>query len=142
MSELRIAHPTRTNTGETRKPDQEARYSRGVALATNFFHEIRKVSDAKGLYTVPSSKPSEAYLVTVWPVAQCSCPDFNRRMRGAAPCKHIHAVRYLVKKSAACEGCGVRHWNRDLTATCDSLAHFDGDLLCPVCLAGSDGTPC
>lgn len=140
MTNRSLAQPTRPPTTE------DARHTRGVALATNFFHEIRKVSDAKGLYSVPASRPAasargEAYLVQVWPVAQCSCPDFNHRVREAAPCKHIHAVRHLVKKSQACDGCGVRCWNPELAEVQDyhgSLSYFEGDMLCTACFSGSD----
>lgn len=137
--EQRIPQPKTTNTGETHTAEDarhSLRQSRGAALATNYFHEIRKVSP--GCYSVPASKPSEAYLVSVCPVAQCSCPDFDHRVRGAEACKHIHAVRYLVKKSSTCDGCGERHYNRDLFEVVDSLTYFEGDMLCVDCLHSSD----
>ncbi len=135
--ESSLAQPTRTRTGETHTAD-EARYSCGVAIATNpaKLREIKKLSP--GCYSVPASKPSAAYVVTVRPVEACSCEDsLQRNVR----CKHRHAVLYMLRYSGACEGCGVRHFWRELTEVTEdhaSLTYFEGDHLCPECLSGSD----
>jgi hypothetical protein len=118
---------------------QDVRYSRGVAIATNSLKEIKKLSP--GCYAVPASDPSKAYVVTVRPVVACSCEDSLRRGSEVGPCKHIHAVRYLLRKSGVCSGCGVRHWNGYLTEVMDyheSLSYFEGEQLCPECLWNSD----
>jgi hypothetical protein len=130
----RIPQPKYTNTAE--HPPDEARHSRGVAIATNRLAEIKKLSP--GCYSVPASTPSAAYVVTVRPVEACSCPD---SLYSGHRCKHRHAVLHMLRKSGVCEGCGVRHWNGDLFEVVDSLTYFDGDRICGDCLAASDATP-
>jgi hypothetical protein len=121
----RIPQRTCTDTGQTHTPD-EARRSR----------DIKKLSP--GCYSVPASSPSTAYVVTVKPVEACSCPD---SLYSGHRCKHRHAVLHMLKKTGVCEGCGVRHFNRELFEVVDSLTYFDGDRLCGDCLAASDATP-
>lgn len=132
LIESSVAHPHPVHTGEplnghTHTAD-EARYSRSVAIATNHLREIKKLST--GCYSVPASKSSEAYVVTVRPVEACSCPD---SLYSGHRCKHRHAVLYMLKKTGICEGCGVRHFNRDLFEVVDSLTFFAGDLVCRTC---------
>jgi hypothetical protein len=107
-----------------------------MAIAADRLAEIKKLSP--GTYSVPASKSSEAYVVTVKPVEACSCPD---SLYSGHRCKHRHAVLHMLKKTGVCEGCGVRHFNRDLLEVADSLTYFDGDRLCGDCLAASDATP-
>jgi hypothetical protein len=122
----RIPRAPRATT--TEHPPQEIRRSRGIAIATNRLKEIKQLSP--GCYSVPASKPSEAYVVTVRPVEACSCPD---SLYSGHRCKHRHAVRYMLRKSGVCEGCGVRHWNGDLFEVVDSLTFFEGQLGCREC---------
>ncbi len=128
--ESSLAQPRTVHTPEA------VRYSRGIAIATNHLKEIKKLSP--GCYSVPASKPSAAYVVTVRPVEACSCEDsLQRNVR----CKHRHAVLYMLRYSGACEGCDVRHFWRELTEVTEdhaSLTYFEGDHLCPECLSGSD----
>ncbi len=130
MIESSVAQPRTTHT------EEDARHSRGAAIATNRLKEIKKLSP--GCYCVPASKSSEAYVVTVKPVEACSCPD---SLYSGHRCKHRHAVLHMLKKTGVCEGCGVRHFNRELFEVVDSLTYFDGDRLCGDCLAASDATP-
>ncbi len=134
MDTKRIPRAPRATT--TEHPPQEIRRSRGVAIATNRLEEIKKLST--GCYSVPASKASEAYVVTVRPVEACSCPD---SLYSGHRCKHRHAVLHMLKKTGVCEGCGVRHFNRELFEVVDSLTYFDGDRICGDCLAASDATP-
>ncbi len=134
MDTKRIPRAPRATT--TEHPPQEIRRSRGAAIATNRLREIKKLST--GCYSVPASKASEAYVVTVRPVEACSCPD---SLYSGHRCKHRHAVLHMLKKTGVCEGCGVRHFNRELFEVVDSLAYFDGDRICGDCLAASDATP-
>jgi hypothetical protein len=127
----RIPRTTRATT--TEHPPQEIRRSRGVAIATNRLREIKQL--APGTYSVPASKSSEAYVVTVKPVEACSCPD---SLFSGHRCKHRHAVLHMLKKTGVCEGCGVRHFNRELLGVVDSLTYFEGDRICGDCLAASD----
>ncbi|MGI8541144.1 MAG: hypothetical protein ACR2N0_15445 [Rubrobacteraceae bacterium] len=127
MIESSLAQPTRTRTGETHTAE-DARRSRGIAIAANHLREIKKLSP--GCYCVPASKSSEAYVVTVRPVEACSCPD---SLYSGHRCKHRHAVRYMLRKSGVCEGCGVRRWNEDLFEVVDSLTFFEGDMVCREC---------
>jgi len=124
--------PRTTCTATTEHPPQEIRHSRGVAIATNRLEEIKKL--APGTYSVPASKSSEAYVVTVKPVEACSCPD---SLYSGHRCKHRHAVLHMLKKSGVCEGCGVRRWNEDLLEVVDSLTYFEGDMICSGCAAGT-----
>jgi hypothetical protein len=122
----RIPRTPRTTT--TEHPPQEIRHARGVAIATNRLEEIKKLST--GCYSVPASKSSEAYVVTVKPVEACSCPD---SLYSGHRCKHRHAVLHMLKRSGVCEGCGVRRLNRDLREVVDSLTYFEGDMICREC---------
>ena len=130
MDTQRIPRTPRTTT--TEHPPQEIRRSRGVAIATNRLEEIKKLST--GCYSVPASKSSEAYVVTVKPVEACSCPD---SLYSGHRCKHRHAVLHMLKRSGVCAGCGVRHWNGDLLEVVDSLTFFEGDMVCSGCAAGT-----
>jgi hypothetical protein len=136
--ESSVAHPRTVHTGGTHTPEA-VRYSRGIAIATNRLKEIKKLS--VGCYSVPASTPSAAYVVTVRPVVACSCEDSLRRSHEVGPCKHVHAVRYMLRSTGVCEGCGVRHFWRELTEVTEdhaSLTYFEGDHLCPECLVASD----
>ncbi len=134
MDTKRIPRTPRADTAE--HPPQEIRRSRGAAIAASHLREIKQL--APGTYSVPASKSSEAYVVTVRPVEACSCAD---SLYSGHRCKHRHAVLHMLKNTGVCEGCGVRHWNEDLLEVCDSLAYFDGDRICGDCLAASDATP-
>ncbi len=124
--------PRTTCTTTTEHPPQEIRRSRGAAIAASRLREIKQLSP--GCYSVPASKSSEAYVVTVKPVEACSCPD---SLYSGHHCKHRHAVLHMLRKSGVCEGCGVRHWNGDLREVVDSLTFFEGDMICSGC---ADGT--
>jgi hypothetical protein len=126
----RIPRAPRATT--TEHPPQEIRRSRGIAIATNRLKEIKQLSP--GCYSVPASKSSEAYVVTVRPVEACSCED---SLRTGNRCKHRHAVLHMLRKSGVCEGCGVRHWNEYLFEVVDSLTFFEGDMICSGCAAGT-----
>ncbi len=126
MDIQRIPRAPRTTT--TEHPPQEIRRSRGVAIATDRLREIKKLST--GCYSVPASKSSEAYVVTVRPVEACSCPD---SLYSGHRCKHRHAVLHMLKRSGVCAGCGVRRLNRDLREVVDSLTYFEGDMICREC---------
>ncbi len=128
MDTKRIPRAPRATT--TEHPPDEARHSRGVAIATNHLREIKQL--APGTYSVPASKASEAYVVTVRPVEACSCPD---SLFSGHRCKHRHAVLHMLRKSGVCEGCGVRHWNEYLREVVDSLTFFEGDMICGGCAA-------
>ncbi len=130
MDTKRIPRAPRATT--TEHPPQEIRRSRGAAIAASRLREIKQLSP--GCYSVPASKSSEAYVVTVRPVEACSCEDSLRRN---VRCKHRHAVLHMLKRSGVCEGCGVRHWNEYLREVVDSLAYFEGDMICSGC---ADGT--
>ncbi|MDP9480448.1 MAG: hypothetical protein M3R38_33105 [Actinomycetota bacterium] len=61
---------------------------------------------------------------------RCECRGFASHKH----CSHIVAAGRVAKKSAVCDGCGVRTWSRDLVEVgADSLTFFEGDELCRPC---------
>ncbi len=65
---------------------------------------------------------------------RCECKGFGSHKH----CSHLIAAGRVAKRSAVCDGCGVRTWSRDLVEVQESLTYFEGDLLCPTCRHGSD----
>ncbi len=111
---------------------------RGLGLYELHAGEILASYQGGGRYVVPSgSEAGNLYLVRVG-----TRPERNRcECRGFAShghCSHLIAAERVAKRSAVCDGCGVRTWRRDLSEVQESLTYFAGDLLCRSCRRDSD----
>ncbi len=106
---------------------------RGLGLFELHAGEILASYRGAGRYVVPSGAGVGAYEVRVG-----TRPERNRcECRGFAShghCSHVVAAGRVAKRSAVCDGCGVRTWSRDLVEVdADSLTFFEGDELCRPC---------
>lgn len=75
----------------------DVRRRRGEEIA-----EKCKLEKRNGIWYVPSQSGSGRYLVRLDPdLPTCTCPDWELRWM---PCKHIHAVEYIVKRTENPDG--------------------------------------
>jgi hypothetical protein len=129
MSSTRtIAQPAHPSTPEP------AYVLRGLGLFELHAGEILRSYQGGGKYLVPSGTETDA----LYEVRVGTRPERNRcECRGWAAhrhCSHVVAAGRVAKRSAVCDGCGVRTWRRDLSEVGDdSLTYFEGDLLCRRC---------
>ena len=123
-----------TSVPKVQRPS--TREMRGIALFERHQDRIRFDADAR-VWLVPSQRQATSvYEVTIGRRGDvCECADFEHR---GVSCVHIHAATIARAKSGTCAGCGERTWRRDLSEVQESLAHFEGDLLCSACRRGSD----
>ncbi len=132
MIDATIAQPARPSTPEP------AYVLRGLGLFELHRDEILHSYRGAGRYVVPSGTEANG----LYEVRVGTRPERNRcECRGWAShghCSHVVAAGRVAKRSALCEGCGVRAWRRDLSEVQESLTYFAGDLLCRSCRRGSD----
>ncbi len=107
---------------------------RGLGLYELHAGEILASYQGGGRYVVPSgTEAGNLYLVRVGTRPErnrCECRGFA----GHNHCSHVVAAGRVAKRSAVCDGCGERAWNRDLVEVgADSLSFFEGDSLCRGC---------
>ncbi len=111
---------------------------RGLGLFELRADEILASYRGGGRYVVPSgSEAGNLYLVRVGTRPErnrCECRGFASHKH----CSHVVAAGRVAKRSAVCDGCGVRTWRRDLVEVQESLTYFEGDLLCRSCRRDSD----
>jgi hypothetical protein len=111
---------------------------RGLGIYELRADEILASYRGGGKYLVPSgTTASGLYLVRVGTRPErntCECKGFSSHKH----CSHLIAAERVARRSAVCDGCGVRTWRRDLVEVQESLTYFAGDLLCPSCYHGSD----
>ncbi|MDP9457162.1 MAG: hypothetical protein M3Q60_15600 [Actinomycetota bacterium] len=112
---------------------------RGLGIAELHGDEILASYQGGGRYLVPSgSEANGLYEVRVGTRPErntCECRGFASHKH----CSHVVAAQRTAKRSAVCDGCGVRTWHRDLvevTEDHESLTWFVGDLLCRRCARG------
>lgn len=79
----------------------EARKQRGLEIAA-----LARIEMKDGFYLVPSQTNPHATKYKVWPnpvkpVFTCTCPDHETRR---CECKHIYAVRYMLRREANDDG--------------------------------------
>jgi len=75
----------------------DAREERGLVIATTSKIEKNKLG-----WKVPSQSGNGSYIVNLdHGNPFCTCPDFEKRQQ---PCKHIHAVEYVVQRETKPDG--------------------------------------
>jgi transposase len=79
----------------------EARKQRGLEIAA-----LARIEKKDGFYLVPSQTNPHLTAYKVWPnpvkpVFTCNCPDHETRR---CECKHIYAVRYMLRREANGDG--------------------------------------
>jgi transposase len=79
----------------------EARQQRGIEIAA-----LARIEKQGAYYLVPSQTNPIATKYKVWanpvkPVFTCTCPDHETRR---CECKHIYAVRYMLRREANADG--------------------------------------
>ncbi len=129
----KVQHPT------TPEP---AYVLRGLGLFELHADEILQGYQGGGRYVVPSGTEANA----LYEVRVGTRPERNRcECRGwasAGHCSHVVAAGHVAKRSAVCDSCGERRWDRELvevTEDHDSLTWFVGDRLCGGCLSAHGG---
>ncbi len=129
----KVQHPT------TPEP---AYVLRGLGLFELRAGEILASYRGGGKYLVPSGTTANG----LYEVRVGTRPERNRcECRGFAGhnhCSHVVAASRVAKRSAVCDGCGERKWDRELvevTEDHDSLTWFVGDRLCRGCVRSFGG---
>jgi Transposase DDE domain len=79
----------------------EARQQRGLEIAA-----LARIEKKGGFYIVPSQTNPHVTAYKVWPnpvkpIFTCTCPDHETRR---CECKHIYAVRYMLRREANGDG--------------------------------------
>jgi len=77
----------------------DARQERGLQIA----RQSKIVKTPVG-WKVPSQSGIGSYVVTLDGKSFCTCPDFEKR---GLPCKHIHAVEYILQREERPDGTTV-----------------------------------
>ncbi len=138
MIDATIAQPAHPSTPET----TPGYVLRGLGLFELHADEILASYQGAGRYVVPSGTTANGlYEVRVGTRPErnkCECRGFA----GHNHCSHVVAAGRVAKKSAVCDGCGERRWDRELvevTEDDDSLTWFPGDLLCRGCVRAHGG---
>ncbi len=69
---------------------------------------------------------------------RCECRGWSAHHH----CSHLIAAERVAKRSAVCDGCGERRWDRELVEVTEdhgSLTWFVGDRLCGGCVQAHGG---
>ncbi len=75
----------------------DAREERGLAIAAT-----SKIEQNKLGWKVPSQAGNGSYIVNLDHGSPfCTCPDYEKRQQ---PCKHIHAVQFVIEKETKADG--------------------------------------
>ncbi len=123
-------------------PTTPAYVLRGLGIYELHADEILDSYQGGGRYIVPSGTTASG----LYEVRVGTRPERNKcECRGFAShghCSHVVAASRVAKKSAVCDSCGERRWDRELvevTEDHDSLTWFVGDRLCGGCLSVHGG---
>jgi hypothetical protein len=109
---------------------------RGLGIFELRAEEILASYQGGGRWLVPSgTETNRLYEVRVGTRRErnrCECRGFVSHHH----CSHLVAAERVAKRSALCDGCGVRVWVWDMVgvlAEHESLTFFVGDLVCEEC---------
>ncbi len=121
-------------------PQTPAYALRGLGLYELHADDILASYQGGGKYLVPSGTETNGlYEVRVGVRRnRCECRGFASHKH----CSHVVAASRVAKRSAVCDGCGERRWDRELVEVSeddDSLTWFVGDRLCGGCLDSHGG---
>ncbi len=113
---------------------------RGLGLFELYAGEILASYGGGGKYLVPSGTEANGlYEVRVGVRRnRCEC----RGWASHGHCSHLVAASRVAKRSAVCDSCGERRWDRELievTEDDDSLTWFVGDRICKACVVDHGG---
>ncbi len=114
---------------------------RGLGIFELYADDILRGYQGGGRWLVPSGSEAGAYEVRVGTRPErntCECRGWSAHRH----CSHLTAAGRVAKKSAVCDSCGERRWDRDLvevTEDDESLTWFVGDRLCGGCLSTCGG---
>ncbi|MDP9480445.1 MAG: hypothetical protein M3R38_33090 [Actinomycetota bacterium] len=113
---------------------------RGLGIYELHADKILASYQGGGRYLVPSGTEANGlYEVRVGVRRnRCECRGFASH----GHCSHVVAAGRVAKRSAVCDSCGERRWDRELeevTEDHDSLTWFVGDRLCGGCLDSHGG---
>ncbi|MDP9476665.1 MAG: hypothetical protein M3R38_13435 [Actinomycetota bacterium] len=138
MTKRSVAPPARAATPET----TPGYVLRGLGLFELHADEILHSYRGAGRYVVPSGTEAnglfEVRVGTRPERNRCECRGFTSYKH----CSHVVAASRVAKRSAVCDSCGERRWDRELvevTEDDDSLTWFVGDRLCKACVLDHGG---
>jgi transposase/predicted nucleic acid-binding Zn finger protein len=93
----------------SRSIEMDAREERGLIIANTSKIEKNKLG-----WKVPSQSGNGTYIVNLdHGTPFCTCPDFEKR---GLPCKHIHAVEFVIKRETRPDGSTV--YTKSVKMTC------------------------
>ena len=96
----------------------DAREERGLVIAATSKIERNKLG-----WKVPSQSGNGSYIVNLdHGQPFCTCPDFEKRQQ---PCKHIHAVEFVVKRETKPDGTTTLTQSVKMTCTQEWPAYND-----------------
>ncbi len=96
----------------------DAREERGLVIAATSKIEKNKLG-----WKVPSQSGNGSYIVNLDHGSPfCTCPDFEKRQQ---PCKHIHAVEFVVKRETKPDGTTIETKSIKMTCTQEWTAYND-----------------
>ncbi len=131
---------TKVTATEAPPTPEPAYVLRGLGIFELRADDILASYQGAGRYIVPSGTTANGlYEVRVGVRRnRCEC----RGWASHGHCSHVVAASRVAKRSAVCDGCGERRWDRELvevTEDHDSLTWFVGDRLCGGCLSAHGG---
>lgn len=113
-----ILDTERVNFGGTK---MDAREEKGLVIAATSKIEKNKLG-----WKVPSQVGNGSYIVNLdhgYPF--CTCPDFEKRRQ---PCKHIHAVEYVVQRETKPDGSETVTHSMKVTCTQEWSAYDEAQM--------------
>ena len=130
MATTTVAHPAPESTTEP------GYVLRGHGLFELHRDELLSGYQGGGRWLVPSGTVADRLYevrVGVRRPSTCECVGYQHHQH----CSHVVAAKLASKKSALCDCCGERHWDREpveVTEEDGLLSWYEGDRLCRECV--------